>query len=277
MPDPDFFVAPDIPPVAVSLEPALNITLSLLLLGKAERMSGLDEWVTRTVQAFTPKERDRLRLVTIGLHYALIPEQSWPSFPAYLAHLETCDATTLRDKLLRFYARFPPSDSGECQEMAPEPLPIDREAVLKSADAYVDFLRKRFCTDNLDEALEARAYVYVSDPPAMQDLIVSYMRDTWQKHLTAEWERVRPMLEDAVAAFRQIDLSGMSRLQAAEEILDRKLDESKAQALEQVERLARIFGRPKSATCYKCCLGPGCPGASSSAPPTSAGPRSLCN
>jgi len=74
----------------------------------------------------------------------------------------------------------------------------------------------------------------------MQDLIVSYMRDTWQKHLAAEWERVRPMLQDAVAAFRQIDLSGMSKLQAAEKILDRKLDESKAQAFEQIERLVFV-------------------------------------
>jgi ArsR family transcriptional regulator len=224
----------------VSLEPALNVTQSLLLLGKAEKMSGLDEWVTRTVQAFTPKERDRLRLVTICLPYALIPEQSWPSFPAYLEHLATCDPTILRDKLLRFYARFPPSDSGECQEMGPHPLSIDREAVLESADAYVGFLRKRFSADHLDEALEARAYAYVMDPPAMQDLIVSYMRDMWEKHLAAEWERVRPMVQDAVAAFRQIDLNGMSKLQAAEEILGRKLEESKAQVFGQVERLVFV-------------------------------------
>ena len=240
MPDPDFFVAPDIPPVMVSLEPAHNVIYSLLLLTKAEKMSGLGEWVMRTARALTPKEREMLRLVTAGFYYALVPEQSWPSFPAYLEHLAACDPTALRDKLLRSYARFPPSDGSECKDMGPEPLPIDQEAVLADADAYVGFLRKRFAPSNLDEALEARAYTYVVDPPAMKKLIVSQLQGIWEKHLRAEWERVRPMLQDAVTAFRQIDLSNLSKVEAAKEIIGHELDEEKTQAFEQAERLVFI-------------------------------------
>jgi DNA-binding transcriptional ArsR family regulator len=119
-------------------------------------------------------------------------------------------------------------------------LPIDREAILKNADAYLDFLRKRFCADAIDEALETRAYTYVMDPPALQDLIVSFLRDMWQEHLAAEWERVRPMLNDAVAAFQQMDLGRMSKREAAEAVIGRKLKEAWEEILTSAERIVFI-------------------------------------
>ena len=45
-------------------------------------------------------------------------------------------------------------------------------AALKSVEAYLGFLRERFDPARLDEELEARAFAYVVDPPAMQKLIV---------------------------------------------------------------------------------------------------------
>jgi DNA-binding transcriptional ArsR family regulator len=224
MPDPDLFVAPDIPPVTVSLEPAYNAVLSIVLVAKADSFSGFDDWVVRMANSLTPEEREKLRMVVTGFHYAIMPEQSWPSFPAYLEHLATCDPADLRDKLLRIYASIPPRGNGPCKDVGPEPLPIDREAVLADAGAYVAFLAERFAPDHLDEALESRAYRYVVDPPAMQELIVSYLRAIWDRHLAVEWERVQPMLEDAVAAFRQIDMQGMTKQQAAEVIVGHTLE-----------------------------------------------------
>jgi DNA-binding CsgD family transcriptional regulator len=240
MPDPDLFIAPDIPPVTISLEPALNAILSILLLIKTDKLSGLDDWVVRTANALTPKEREVLRLIAIGFHYALVPERRWPSFPAYLEHLETCEPGDLRDKLLRFYARVSPTSDGVCKGMAPEPLPIDRDAILHDAHTYVNFLAERFGRQHVDEALESRAYSYVVDPPAMQELIVSHLRAIWERHLAAEWERVQPMLQDAVSAFRQIDLHGMTKRQAAEEIAGRALEEKWQASFEPASRIVFV-------------------------------------
>ncbi len=240
MPGPvqDFIVAPEAVRVRVSLEPAHNAFESLLLLYKAEIDSGFDEWVTRTDAILTPEERENHKLVIIGFYYAIVPERSWPSFPAYLDHLASVDPAALRDKMLQTYARFPPLDGKECQGMRDEPLPIDREAILASAEAYVDFLTERFSADHIYPDLERRAYSYVIDPPAMQELIVSHLRHMWETYVAPEWERVRPILQDAVRAFEQLDLTGKSELEAAQLITGQKLEEEKwAKAFEEAERV----------------------------------------
>ena len=240
MPGPaeDFIVMPDIPPITVSLEPVQNALNSLLLLIKAEETSGLGDWVVCTAAALTPEELEMHALVMIGFHYALVPEQTLSSFPAYIDHLAACDPIALRDKMLKTYARFRPLRGEECSEMYDEPVAVDTEAMLASADAYLSFLRERFDKPHMDEEREARAYTYVIDPPAMQELIVTHLRKMWTEHLAPEWKRVEPMLQDAVRAFGQVDFSAMSRVEAAHLITGQASKEEKwERLLEKAERV----------------------------------------
>jgi DNA-binding transcriptional ArsR family regulator len=238
VPEQDFIIAPAIQPVRVSLAPTQNAFHSLWLLTKADQISGLGDWVTHTLEALTPQERKRHNLVMIGFSYAVTPRKSWSSFPVYVDHLASLSPIALRDKLLDTYARFLPLEGDACQEMADDPLPLDKEAILESVDAYLDFLQARFPPNCIDTELESNAYTYLLDPPAMQQLIVSHLRFMWHNYLALEWQRVEPMLEDAVAAFQQIDLSQMSRLEAGELITGQKLEEKwwqkKLQQAEQV-------------------------------------------
>jgi ArsR family transcriptional regulator len=242
MPDQDFIVVPDPATVAVALEPAHNAIYSLLLLAKCEPLSGLGEWVTRTAAALTPEEEQRHRLVTVGFHYAILPQRSWPNFPTYLDHLAAVDPLALRDKLMTAYARLSLVDEKKSQGKDDEPLPVDLEAAFVDADAYLRFLRERFGPSHVDADLERQAYAYVIDPPAMQELIVSHLRAMWSKYLSPEWERIQPMLQDAVDAFHQVDLAGMSKLEAAELVAGRALDDTKCcgQVLEQAERIVCV-------------------------------------
>jgi DNA-binding transcriptional ArsR family regulator len=243
MPGPiqDFIVAPEKVRVRVGLEPALNVFESLVLLHKAEFVSGLDEWVTHTAAALTPEEREAHRLVVNGLFYAIVPHTSWPSFPAYLDHLAAVDPASLRQKLLHAYARISPLDGATCLGTEDESLPLDTQAVLSSAGAYIDFLLARFGVELVDLEVERRAYALVVDPPAMQQQIVSHLRRMWVMYLAPEWERVRPMLQDAVRAFEQIDLEGKSKLEAAQWITGQELQEDKwRKAIEQAEQIVFI-------------------------------------
>jgi DNA-binding transcriptional ArsR family regulator len=238
MPLQDFIEIPDAAPVTVALEPVQNAIHSLLLLNKAEDISGLGDWVTRTANALTPRERRRHKLVFFGLYFAMVPEQSWPSFPAYVDHLATRNPNTLRDKLLAVYARHPPLPHGEDQPWYDEPPPIDLEAILKDVDSYLNFLQERYEMSQLDAEIEAQAYAYVIDPPAMQDLIVSHLRKMWDEYLAPEWEQVEPMLRDAVKAFQQVDFSRMSKFEAARLITGQELEGKKWDwVLERAERV----------------------------------------
>jgi ArsR family transcriptional regulator len=223
----ELIVVPETTRIRVGLEPVYNAFLSLGLLYKTGHLSGLDEWVTRTAAALTPAERQANEMVFIGLHFAVRPDGEWPSFPAYLDHLASVDPEVLRDKLLQMYARVRHEEGVTCPMMADEPVPVDFDAVLDTPEAYVRFLIERFGLEGVDPELERRAYALVVDPPAMQARIVSHLRAMWETHLAPEWARVRPMLEDAVQAFQEFDMAGVSDLDAARQITGQELDADK--------------------------------------------------
>jgi DNA-binding transcriptional ArsR family regulator len=243
MPVQDFLLEANDAPLDVALEPAHNAVYSLLLVAKGDHSSGLGQWVEHTMQDMSARELRRHQLVIMGFYHALVPSQSWPSFSAYVDHLATRDPRTLRDRMLEEYARLPCLDSGETQCL-PAPADVDWPAVLRDVDSYLGFLQERFSPGQIDVELEAQAYSYVVDPPAMQDLIVSHLRHMWDEHLAAEWARVEPMLADSVQAFRQADLGRMDRREAVRWVTGQALEDSKWESLFQ--SAARIILVPSA-------------------------------
>lgn len=195
--------------ISFDIEPAHNAIQSLMFLLRAEKLSGLGEWITTTLAQMTAEEMHQHDLVMMGLHYATVPRQSWPSFPAYLDHLASVDPIILRDKIMDIYIKMP------CRDETPEPI-MSTEEALADIETYLNFLGQRFNLKHFDVDTESEAYTYLVDPPAMQALVVSHLRHMWDKYLAKEWERVEPMLHDSVSAFRQIDFSQMERLEAVE-------------------------------------------------------------
>jgi DNA-binding transcriptional ArsR family regulator len=223
--------------MAVQLEPALNPFVSALLVAKDDSDPGIHEWVRRVQAKMTPEEYGRHKLVMIGLHYAVAPRQRFPSFPAYLAHLEQQLPSVFRENLLESYAGI----SSEACEPEQHVDVVEWDQVLSSASSYVAFLKTRFTADHIDVELETRAYQYVMDTAAMKQLILDHLRWFWKNYLEQEWQRVQPLLLESVKAFQQVDLSGMSRLEAARFITGQDLQENKwSQGLDQAGRLVFI-------------------------------------
>jgi DNA-binding transcriptional ArsR family regulator len=206
-------------------------------LAKAEEKNGASEWIVRTHLAMSPEERRTNRLVIIGFYYAITPAQSWPSFPAYIAYLESLPGESMRERMLQKYASLQiwnKAEDGECTNVEnPEPLiqEPDLDQVLASSKSYLAFLRRHFGESHIDENLELQAYHYAIDPPKMKALILNHLRWMWEKYLAEEWERVRPALSDSVNAFRQVDLSAMTPLEAAGYITGQELDQDKWAAM----------------------------------------------
>jgi ArsR family transcriptional regulator len=190
----------------------------------------------------TPEEHRRNKLVIIGFHYATLPAQSWPSFPAYIDHLAAMEPRALRDKMLSMYARKTPCAAGnEGPTWFDEPTPLDLDAILQDVDSYLGFLNERFGPEYVDVELETEAYPYVVDPPAMQEAIVTHLRSMWDEHLAVEWARTEPMLQDAVQAFQQVDLGNLTKRQAVELVSGQELEEEKwACVLDSAERMVFV-------------------------------------
>ncbi len=207
----------------VMLEPALNAFGSMLLISKAEDEPGIHEWVTRTRMQMSSEERSRHKLVTIGFHYAILPQRPGITFETYLDNLESTPPSKFRDRLLNAYA-------GICLTSGPQTginQAVDWDEVLASAQNYVGFLRSRFGDELTDEEMETRAYQYVIDPAALKQLVTGHIRWFWRNYLQAEWKRVRPMLEESARAFNKVDFSNMTRVQIIEFVTGKEISESK--------------------------------------------------
>ncbi len=200
--------------IRVGLAPVQNAIHSLLLLTKTEELSGLGAWIIETAQKLSIKELHQHYRVMIAFYHAILPQRSWSSFPIYLEHLAQADPVTLRDKMMQSY--FELSFHKTATEFTPE-------SAIASEESYITFLKERFSEDYIDEELERWAYTYVSDPPAMQELIVSHLRHYWENYLASEWERTLPSLQKAVSAFQQVDFSQMGNFEVAKYITGQTL------------------------------------------------------
>ena len=207
----------------VMIEPALNAFGSMLLMAKAEDEPGIHEWVTKTLAQMSTEERERHYLVMIGFHYAILPAKSGWTFEQYLADLESTPPSKLRERLLEAYADTCKTEESQ-KDMG---VSVNWDEVLSSAENYVEFLRYRFGDELTDPVMESRAYQYVIDPAALKQLVTGHLRWFWKNYLRAEWERVRPMLEESARAFNQIDTRGMSREEIVEFVTGKEFNEGK--------------------------------------------------
>lgn len=238
--EPDIIRAPTKTSLTVALEPVQNIINSLLLLNRADDFSGLDTWVTNTFAQMTPDQRWLNRVVFVGLYYAVMPDRSWPSFQAYLDDLGRQNPNALRERLLTTYTQFRPL----AQRTAGEDMWLDQPAgdadmirLMASADSYIDYLRERFPTTHIEPEVETEAYRLISDPAAMQKLIITHLQTMWTNYLSAEWERTLPMLQACLIAFQQINLNNLSPLEATRLVLGREPEEWCVKNIEQAKQV----------------------------------------
>jgi DNA-binding transcriptional ArsR family regulator len=209
----DFILGPQKSNISVALEPMPNALNSLVMLNSVDELSGLGDWVVRTAASLSPERRHTNRLVFEGMFYAVQPDRRWPSFPAYINGLAALPAETLRERLL-VGSSMPHGDKAPAKQPAES---AELSAALESADAYLAFLHRYFPAGAINEAIETEVYHLILEPPRMQALIVEHMREMWRL-LAPEWERAKPMLQEAVSAFQNYDFSKQSPFDAAQQI-----------------------------------------------------------
>lgn len=214
-------------PYRFSIEPAHNLFYSLLMLNRPDYYPGLDEWAPRTVARLTPDRLHRNRVVVEGLNQAVQPARSYPSFLAYLDALAATSPAELRERQLRTLAE-------RRRELGKAAMPGEP---LASLDAYLAYLTETFGDDKFDPEIESEAYALLSDPARMHEVILEHLRTMWADTLRAEWERARPVLQEAVQAFGRVDLRGLAPLDAIRTVIGRELDETWCHIAERVEHI----------------------------------------
>jgi DNA-binding transcriptional ArsR family regulator len=215
MPSPDTIVLPEVTTVEIRLDPVQTFINSMVLLVRGEELSGMSPWIYETATRLTDEEMKDHELVVIGLHYAVVPTRFWKDVPAFLDHLEKSDPASLRDQVLDFYLNF-----NNCPE-AENKIEASKDSLLEDVDFFLEYLRSKFGEEMIIPEVEVTAFGLLNDPPKMQRKIADHLRLMWDKYFQEEWNRIQPMLADAVMAFEEIDFSQMTKEEAANYITGR--------------------------------------------------------
>ena len=229
--------------ISVGLEPALTAVYNLVLLWKSSKGEGFSSWVYQTAAELTSEQKRINDIVVNGLHFAIIPEEHFSSFPAYVDFLAVQEPVYFQNKLLNAYSGLPLKNTGNDTECSGPPTifdggaPIyDVDAILSSFDTFVAFLLDRFPAEHIDMAVEAESYRYLCDPPTMQTLIVTHFQNMWDRYLAEDWQRSQSLLQASIDACNQLDLSTLTKLEAAERITGNNLSNWKT-CLDEIDEL----------------------------------------
>jgi DNA-binding transcriptional ArsR family regulator len=212
------FIAPEkTTTVTFEVAPAYNVVSSLILLN--ERLPGFAEWVSQTAEAL-PQDLLETNMLVASSATTFLEGQSWPSFPAFVDHLETLDAYEMRDREMRAILK----NAASYLEDGDQALPTAQD-LLADESRYLTFIEEVYsCKDHpYNEAHSRREYAYLIDPPARKALMISHLRKMWDEILAKEWEHHVPMLQACVEAFESLDTRGMSPEGIIQHVVDRQI------------------------------------------------------
>ncbi len=240
MSDQGLVLAPQAIKVRFALEPLLNAIDSLLLLSSLDNLSGLSDWVYET-RASLPEAQRHLHDVVVNGLKVLDYEPEWPDFPAFLAHLEALEPEALRDHAMHWMF-----DADHLEAMGLD-MP-DRERLLDDFAYFLDFqqhatahFHEKYGDKDLgseaDEAFYAEVHTLLNDPPHMKRVVLDHLATMWRDYVEPALHRSLPMLHELVAAYEQLDFSGLSPLEAIRAVTGRELSGYWNDALEKVDTL----------------------------------------
>jgi DNA-binding transcriptional ArsR family regulator len=208
----------------VALEPVYNLLVSISALSGNEELSGLNEWVTATSASLSPvvKQRNDLIMFGIGLEaLSNVVERgaATEDFPTYLAALAAYEPVALRDRLLYWAIHSPNWRTFFDSILLPEP---DVSAVLADPEKGIRFFEER-SREKFDRSIMAELFTWLQDPPGLQAMVVEHLGQLWESALAEEWQRERPLLQEAVDAFATVNLAGLTILEAIQVVTGRDL------------------------------------------------------
>jgi DNA-binding transcriptional ArsR family regulator len=222
--------------VSFSLEPVYNALNSLMLLSEASETSGFNDWVYQTSKALSEEERLTNQFVigilhATGLH--LTGTETGPSFSTWLETVRQQNPYETRDRELESIAHKAKhvldQEVNSTQILADRTLYlsiIERTCEVKGLACDLDFWK--------------RAHALLSDPPSLHTTIVNHLQMMWDRFIASEWDRHRPMLQEAAAAFNTLDLTGMPLNELFQRVAKRDLPPEWEEKLAGIDQLIFI-------------------------------------
>jgi DNA-binding transcriptional ArsR family regulator len=217
----DVILTPATVQVRVMLHEAITLMNSLRLSNIADVHSGLGEWVQTTAHALDAERKQRNNIAAevvdhVACVMKAIASREHMTFLELIKEVEAAPLDDFREAML-----------GWVREKS-ENYPGD-EVILASRESYIDYIRELVAEkwakkgENFDDGAWELRYHYIMNLQQLKDDSVEHLRYMWENYLKAEWKRTKPMLQEAVEAFSQVDFSDMTGFEAIEAITNRNM------------------------------------------------------
>lgn len=222
--DQPYILAPQHVKIGFDLHPVYNGLQSIREVNDLERLSGLGEWVSRTAQQLSPDELTTNVLI-FDAFYPLIYTSEFirhdqPSLVAFIDDVAALDPVYLRDQSVRVLTDL----RHKYPHLWTEVPPFTAQALLGDHELFNKVMGNIMeCEAPGSDARVQAAYVWYNEPEMAQTAIVSHLRMMWEHHLKAEWDHVLPMLQESLAAYRQVGIPDMSVVDAIRAVTGRDL------------------------------------------------------
>jgi len=202
--------------------PTVDLILnSMHLILQADETNGLGDWIYRTRQSLSEDRIQQYEMVfftlIMGVEFEDKPQPA--SFPEYLDMIETEPAEAIQQRLFKNYVtRF--SQYG---------VEVEIDTIISDKAVFLDAVERAFGSKyrakgmDFDITCHRNAYPIMQNADQLKETILENMRTMWDKHMRNEWYRLLPTLEECVAAFKQLDFSGMAPSEAIRSVTRRDL------------------------------------------------------
>ncbi len=220
--DQDYILAPQVVTVQFELDPVLTNLESMRLLNETERLSGLGDWVVNTLSQLSAEERDLNIIVFDGFFSVIYGKQGilhgYDSLDDALDSLAAKDPYLLRDDMLKDWSAFP-EKWGEKWDSDLRATPEQLRQDPSLMQAFISHAMEcEFSHPNIEQIV-----ALAQNPPRMLATIVSHIRMIWTQWLQPEYNRVLPMLNESVSAYRQMTFNDMTVLEAIRAVTGRDM------------------------------------------------------
>ena len=214
MADWDFILAPSTVTVKIVLDEVAIIGNSLKMVKATEFHQGLHEWISRTASQLTP-EQDAMHQQLAHVIDHLIVETNARTFPEFIEAVADIAPERIADFRLK-WLREAPNYPGDA-------------VMLNDKQAYLDFVSATTAEkyakkgEDFDPEFWADEWEHLQNLENFPREASNHLQFMWDTFAKAEWARVKPMLQEAVDAFNEIDYDGMSAYDAIETVAGRNM------------------------------------------------------
>lgn len=223
MADQEFILAPPTVTVRFGLYQVRNTMNSISLLSQVVDRSGFNSWVEETQASLTDEQRTKNFMAMKVFYKATYsaPYYEAKTFEEYLERIANLDPVKARDAVVDNFAEDCCEDEGA--------FDLDYHTIIHNKARFLEAIDNKYRPHYEEHGKQFNIDAYdiahplLNDPEGMLQAIVDQLSYMWYEHLKPNWEESLPLMKESINAFKQIDFSNYTTIQALRTVTGRDL------------------------------------------------------